>query len=126
MNITPFDIYILGTVDSIIGALAAIILITIGILIIYSVLRFIYCDDNDIEHTYPHLKPLISILITLGLLVTLIPNKKTLAAMYIIPAVVNNEKLQGISSNLLDTLLNLTNEWAKDTVPDKLTNGTKL
>ena len=48
----------------------------------------------------------------------LLPDTKLLAAMYIIPAVVNNEKVATMGTNLLETLTALTNKWMKDIVKE--------
>ena len=47
--------------------------------------------------------------ITFFALATVIPSTKQLAAIIVIPKIVNNEKVQSVSLNLLD----LTNEWLK-------------
>ena len=44
-----------------------------------------------------------------------IPSTKVLAAMYILPKVVNNEQIQQIPTKLLD----LTNEWLEELKPKK-------
>lgn len=48
------------------------------------------------------------------------PNGKTLAAMFVIPSVVQNEKLQNIAGNSLSALEKLTANWLKDLSKDSL------
>ena len=60
----------------------------------------------------------LSFLIALGLF-ALVPNSKTIAAMYLVPAVVNNEHLQNSAGNALGLLEELTKKWLKDMVKQK-------
>lgn len=48
------------------------------------------------------------------------PTSKTVAAMFLIPAIVNNEQVQNISHNSLKLLESLTEEWAEELRPDKV------
>lgn len=43
-----------------------------------------------------------------------VPNSKTLAAMYVIPAITQNEQLRHISENSLQALEKLTQKWIQD------------
>lgn len=43
-----------------------------------------------------------------------IPTKRDIAAIVLIPVIVNNEKLQNITGNSLDTLELLIKEWLED------------
>lgn len=61
--------------------------------------------------------PLFIISIVSGLLWIIIPSQKEFAAIYIIPKVVNNERIQKISNDVLDigeSLINLSNEYIKE------------
>lgn len=49
------------------------------------------------------------------LLACFIPSTKTIAAMYVLPKIVNNEQIQQIPSKLLD----LSNEWLEELRPKK-------
>lgn len=51
--------------------------------------------------------------VTLGIYLT-VPNSKTLAAMYVIPAITQNEQLRHISENSLQALEKLTQKWIQD------------
>ena len=48
------------------------------------------------------------------LLMLFIPSKSTMGAMYVVPKVVNNETVQGISDNSLELLNELTKKWLHD------------
>lgn len=53
---------------------------------------------------------------------TLLPTTKQMAAIYVVPALVNNEKIQQISGKTLDIsnqLLDLTKEYLEDKAKDK-------
>ena len=53
---------------------------------------------------------------------TFLPSTKQMAAIYVVPAIANNEKVQNISNKTLDIsnqLLDLTKEYLKDKAKDK-------
>ena len=53
---------------------------------------------------------------------TFLPSTKQMAAIYVVPAIVNNEKVQNISNKSLDIsnqLLDLTKEYLKDKAKEK-------
>lgn len=47
----------------------------------------------------------------------IIPSEKQMAAILLVPAVSNSERLQGIGDKKLDTLNNLLGKWLKDVAP---------
>lgn len=122
MTISPFIIYIIGILDKfhmIVGIFLVplfVVLIVAGILYIVVHLDESF-DQSDIERAEklnPIFKKAIAAMIILGCLKVFVPNTGLVAAMYVIPAVVNNEKVQNIGSNLLDTMLRLSDKWMID------------
>lgn len=122
MTISPSIIYIIGILDKfhmIVGIFLVplfVILIVFGILYIVVHLDESF-DQSDIERAEklnPIFKKAIATTVILGCLKVFVPNTGLVAAMYVIPAVVNNEKVQNIGSNLLDTMLRLSDKWMID------------
>lgn len=93
MNLTALDVYIV----SLIGNLAGMFAVVAGLSVIACILFLIkYFDDADYRDgkAETDLKYVTRAATVLGVsvfLATIIPDKKTLAAMYIIPAVANSE-----------------------------------
>ena len=61
-------------------------------------------------------------LVLCGGAITFLPSTKQMAAIYVVPAIANNEKIQKIGGKTLDIsnqLLDLTKEYLKDKVKDK-------
>lgn len=122
MTISPFIIYIIGILDKFHMIVGIFLIPLFVILIIFGILYFVVHLDgsfskNEIERAEklkPVFKKSIAALIILGCLKVFVPNTGLVAAMYVIPAVVNNEKVQNIGSNLLDTLQALSNKWMID------------
>lgn len=114
--ITPWAIYLILQLDSIINFFSAVVfissLITVGILIpvIYAI------SESQIE-LYKKLKPfLINSVISLAIfsiIFTLIPSTKTALAMYTIPDILNNKKVQAIPDKALDLINQKLDEYLK-------------
>lgn len=51
-----------------------------------------------------------------------IPSQKTIAAMIVVPAIVNNEDIQGITSNSLKGLRLLAEDWLKRLMKEESDN----
>lgn len=58
-----------------------------------------------------------------GFLCVSIPNQKSIAAMIVIPAVVNNQRIQGITGNGLEILNRLTLDWLNELKSKKEDEG---
>ena len=57
-----------------------------------------------------------------GCILTFLPSTKQMAAIYVVPAIVNNEKIQQIGGKTLDIsnqLLDLTKEYLEEQAKDK-------
>lgn len=126
MTISPLLVYVIGILDKF-HIVVGIFLLCLGVLlaifgIFYAVVHFDGSfDSQDIErvHKYkPTLRKMAIATVFLACLKVFVPNTGLVAAMYIIPAVVNNEKVQNIGDNLLNTLQGLTNKWMVDVLKD--------
>lgn len=110
MEVTPFMIYIVGMVDRFValsssGAFLSFVALFPLIIVPLS-------NDEDIRKI-PALIAFFFFLI-FSSLALFTPGSKTLASMYVIPAVVNNEKIQNIGKNGLESLELLTKQWVKE------------
>ena len=86
---------------------------------IFALIATTSCNCEEEESAKKLMKKAVScFLIALGLF-TVVPNSKTIAAMYLVPAIVNNEHLQNSAGNALGLLEELTKKWLKDMVKQK-------
>ena len=111
MEISTFELYLILKLTDIIESLYVIEIISFFALILYGIFGFIYVDSEygDSKETAFHryknrLTKYISALITAVVLTAFIPNTKQVAALYILPPVINNEQVQQLPSELLDVL----------------------
>lgn len=115
---TGLEVYLIGILDNIHGVLGVSIFLSVLVIGTMGIAVFMSChDSSDIpDGFWKYVKRALLILMFLVASKTLLPDTKLLAAMYIIPAVVNNEKVATMGTNLLETLTALTNKWMKDVV----------
>lgn len=106
--ITAWDIYLLTRLDGVLTALAVLLLISASILGGWALTEMLECSFDEIK------KPFIKYL-TIWLCVfffgMLIPNSKEIAAMYLLPKVVNNEEVQKPPTNALKLLNGKMEQW---------------
>ena len=109
MEITAFMIYLISVVDSINMLLTLAGVLCIGIM----TLIMIFDDQMHIEEKRARTiwKRVAIIAIIIGILRIFTPSSTVLASMYIIPSIVNNEKIQAISNTGLDALYELSKTW---------------
>lgn len=62
---------------------------------------------------------LIPLFVISGILLSLLPSTKQAATIILLPAIVNNEHIQTTVGNGID-LMDLTTEWLKDQMSDKI------
>ena len=113
MEVTPMMIYLIGVAGNVRAFSVVSLLIIIAIFLVFLAR---YLADGD---KIPHLGTLIFSAALFSSLLIFIPNSKTLAAMYVIPAVVNNEQIQNISKNGLESLDLLTKQWVDELREEK-------
>lgn len=96
MNITPFEIYLIMQADSLRSVLAVIVTIAGGGLCIGAVLAPMFWDILGDQFLKP-MKRLVKIGLTVFALSAfgnaMIPSSKSLATMYLVPEVMNNEAI---------------------------------
>lgn len=122
-----FLIYLIGTFDNVTDAVVGISILSIFVTCMFCSIWYMSEDigfDGPDEKVVSKIKKLLKTVIYSGLsaivLCSLIPNSKTIAAMYVIPKIANNEKLQQIGSKGVDDLLLLTQKYEQ-----KLLKGDK-
>lgn len=124
--ISPFVVYLISQADTIKSILTEITCITVIVWVI-TCLSFIIgttIASDDIDKGSPAEQYVLickklcfriwifPLFFSLTLAIT--PSTKTLAASYLIPAIVNNEKIQSISSNTLQLLEQYTKQYLED------------
>lgn len=123
--ITPMQMYWLLKLDDIIGGCV----LMCGVLLVCMLLSvLIFCNANEMENVkvkkYAGISFLLSMIgiIFFGAVRVFLPSTNQMAAIYVVPALVNNEKIQQISGKTLDIsnqLLDLTKEYLEDKAKDK-------
>lgn len=108
-------IYFLGVLDmarEIFGAVAGICFTVAGLLGVFMFIDDSFGDYSSCKVSW--LRRCFIAAVIFGTLFVVTPSSKTVAAMYVVPAIVNNEQLQGIAGNSLKALEKLTQKWLKD------------
>ena len=122
MTISPLEIYFISLVDKI-GAISEIVIflsfIAGGAFLFFWLIGKAESykteeDERMLKRLWRCLKLAITCIICGTLINTFVPSSKTIAAMYLIPAIVNNEHIQNSTSNALKMLEGLTKEWLED------------
>ncbi len=94
------------------------ILATLGIILYIASCEAMNKDDAEAEIAHKFLKRPMYIISTLFVffifLVVALPTTKQMAAIIVVPKIVNNEQIQEIPENLLE----LCNEWTKDKIKE--------
>lgn len=122
MTISPLEVYLISLVDKL-GAMSEVVIFLGGLAT--CVLLFFWflgkaesCkteeDERILQRLWKGIKFTVTCVICSTLIHTFVPSSKTIAAMYLIPAIVNNEHIQNSTSNALKMLEELTKEWLED------------
>ena len=123
--ITPMQMYWLLKLDDIGVGCSTFIVFLVAVAIVCFVLFGFAREDNNEKEQKILLKSVCLALIgasLLGVVKTFLPTTKQMAAIYVVPAIMNNEKIQQIGNDTLDItnqLLALTKEYLKDKTQDK-------
>ena len=99
MTLTAFDIYLVSVCGNINTIAILIIFLSISVLLILLVLYILGDKDEQVAAIQQGKFTSIILAITLAI-ATLIPSSKTLAAMYVLPAVVNSDFIQKLPSDI--------------------------
>ena len=102
--ITAFDIYLISLIHNIDMALNIVFVVTL----IFTIFCFLEghdeCYENEKKFMRWAKKSLILLLVIVSILIV-IPSKKMLIAMYAVPTVLNNEKVQQLPDVFLDYII---------------------
>jgi len=113
MKVTPFDIYLISLVDDISCMLFVLMLTAIAICVFTALGVGFGCDDEEKVAARKWFKRSAVAFFVSLFITTAVPSSKTIAAMFIVPAVVNNEHLQNSAGNALGILEELTKQWLR-------------
>ena len=124
--ITPMQMYWLLKLDDIINISLAIFVLTFVGFVICLVGATSYKGEEYFECEYNKFKTGRNILfwfvLFFGSIVMFVPSTKQMAAIYVVPAIVNNERVQQIGGKTLDIsnqLLDLTKEYLESKAKNK-------
>lgn len=124
--ITPMQMYWLLKLDDIISVSLAIFMLAIPAFAICFTGTIMYKGDEYYEGEYKKFKTGRNILfwfvLFFGSIAMFVPSTKQMAAIYIVPALTNNERVQNIGSKTLDIsedLLELTEQYLQAVSIDK-------
>lgn len=111
-----FIIYIIGIVDGL--KFFSTILAGVAFIVIILGYFFIYLDthpnyDEYIE-VFNRIKHLFIIPIFFAILAGFTPNSRTIAAMYLVPKLINNEQVNQFPDKALKLLNNKLDEWIQE------------
>lgn len=116
MEISMWEIYWLFKLDDIRG-LFVILSIIIGCM--GGLAAIAIAVEKGTESVIKYLKIVIPVFLLTLSLATFIPGSKTLAAMYVVPSVVNNKSVQQIPQKILDLANQKLDELLTIKVPKK-------
>lgn len=117
-----FLIYLLSVVDNLLDASNILIALSIVAIVVSMGLT---CGGkvNEEEWAIDGAKRIrrisIPVLIVAFLVAVFVPSSKTLAAMYLVPKIVNNEKVQDITGKAANVFELKLDEWIKDLSEEK-------
>lgn len=115
--ITSMEMYWLLKLDDIYMLVSCAAALTTGVFVVsFLAYKVAGVDGNKQEQKTSGIAALVSLVcsVLLWCVVTFIPTTKQMATIYVVPAIVNNEKVQQIGNKTLDIseqLLNLTKEY---------------
>ena len=124
--ITPMQMYWLLKLDDIFNASLPLFILAIFVFVVCSIGTVIYKDDDDYKGQYKGFKTIRNIsvwfVLLFGSIVVFLPSTKQMATIYVVPAIVNNERVQNIGNKTLDIsedLLKLTEQYLQAVSIDK-------
>lgn len=120
MNITPSSIYWISVLDNML-CVAAVSAILSGIACGIMLAAYAFSVNEEEERKFKKALAAMACVFAASIATGVFtPSAKTCAAMYVIPAIANSEKLQGVTDGFCD----LAAEWIKELKPAK-SNGEK-
>lgn len=111
--ITPWMVYLIGILDNVSSLFKAAAML-LGLTFVFSLAFCPILNDLNIVK-YSSLKrflfKVVAAFVVCGSISAFAPSSKLAAAMYIIPAIANNENMKAIGGNSLEALRKLTEQW---------------
>lgn len=120
---TPMQMYWLLKLDDICGF--SILVLTVALLVFFfcTIGKLAFCDELCNTKRITKTRNIaLCVALFFGSIVTFVPSTKQMAAIYVVPAIVNNERVQNIGSKTLDIsedLLKLTEQYLQAVSIDK-------
>ena len=121
--ITPIQMYWLLKLDDIYGF--SIVVLTVALLVFFfcTIGELAFCDELcNTKRITTTRNIALCVALFFGTIAIFVPSTKQMAAIYVVPAIANNEKIQQIGGKSLDIsnqLLDLTKEYLKSQAKDK-------
>lgn len=114
--ITVWDIYLIGIMDSlsVCSGILAFLLLCLTVAAFVCVLYLKDAGSPNVPAMYRKAILCGAAFVVLFVVAFALPTSKTLAAMYTLPVVVNNEKIQTITGNGLEILEKLTQDYLSE------------
>lgn len=120
MTITPLDIYLISVADKVLCSVIPVATLSFGVFCVSCFLSVVVCETNEERRKGKLVAKTTGIVFVLSASLGLfVPSSKTIAAMYVLPAIVNNEHIQNATGNTLELLERLTKDWLKDTIKEQ-------
>ena len=123
--ITSWDIYWITRLDSISFMFATfwiLLLLVLGCMIILVPFAMDICFDDDTKKYRKSLFYISTLFAIVSIGGSFIPSTKEVAAIYLLPKIVNNEKVQKLPENFTNLLNAKMEQWIGDTLKDKKPN----
>ncbi|MCM1260686.1 MAG: hypothetical protein NC222_07015 [Staphylococcus sp.] len=124
--ITPMQMYWLLKLDNIRDSAALICIVSSAILILSVIFIPPFLTDHSLNEIVNHIKKpflfLVGIALFGGLVNLFVPSTKQMATIVVVPALVNNQKVQEMGSKTLDIsndLLNLVQQYINEKLVSK-------
>ncbi len=109
--ITPWQMYLITRLDGLIDAAGISLALTV---IVFWALVFVGCLEDKVKDFTPWLKRLGIVCLCLVPVIVLTPRSKQLAAIILVPALVNSEHAQEIPDKVLEALALYLGDQIKD------------
>lgn len=97
------------------GSLKALFVISTIVASFVTLVTYLSLIDRSRERTLKNARRGVCVAVFCALCAVLTPSSKTLVAMYVLPAIVNNEHVQNISVDLMK----LAEKWVKEQLGEK-------
>ena len=120
---SALDIYFIFVVDSIISS-SILASISLSVIFVFSFIAYMaiidFCDyskkDGYVKRLQSYQRKMAVAILFFFAVFTFTPSSKVIAAMYLIPAMANNEDLQEIFGDSIDILKAHVEDWKDDII----------